>query len=143
MPAVMSVLHAAVKRLFDIKSYRMKIESEELTVEDDFIFGMVTNSRSVGGFKNITGKNVELDDGLFEVTLIKRPKNAIELNNIMAALIGAKIDNNSMHCFKASHIEIETETEIPWTLDGEFGGNHKSILIRNEKRAINFKISEK
>ena len=58
-----------VKRLFDIKSYHMKIESEELTVENDFIFGMVTNSRSVGGFKNLTGKNVDMNDGLFEVTI--------------------------------------------------------------------------
>ena len=52
-----------VKRLFDIKSYHMRIESEELTVEDDFIFGMITNSRSVGGFKNLTGKNVDMNDG--------------------------------------------------------------------------------
>ena len=55
-----------VKHLFDIKSYHMRIESEELTVEDDFIFGMITNSRSVGGFKNLTGKNVDMNDGLFE-----------------------------------------------------------------------------
>ena len=139
----MAYILEGVKRLSAIKSYPMKVIADGREYSDNFMYGMVTNSRSVGGFKNITGKNVELDDGLFEVTLIKRPKNAIELNNIMAALIGAKIDNNSMHCFKASHIEIETETEIPWTLDGEFGGNHKSVLIRNEKRAVNFKISEK
>ena len=42
-------------------------------IEGDFIFGMITNSMSVGGFKRITGKYVELDDGEFEVTLIKRP----------------------------------------------------------------------
>ena len=47
-----------VKRLFDIKSYHMKVSSEEVQVEDDFIVGMITNSRSVGGFKNLTGKNV-------------------------------------------------------------------------------------
>ena len=63
--------------LFDIKSYHMRIESEELTVEDDFIFGMITNSRSVGGFKNLTGKNVDMNDGLFEVTMITRPKNPL------------------------------------------------------------------
>lgn len=44
----------------------MRIESEELTVEDDFIFGMITNSRSVGGFKNLTGKNVDMNDGLLK-----------------------------------------------------------------------------
>ena len=75
-----------VKRLFDIKSYHMRIESEELTVEDDFIFGMITNSRSVGGFKNLTGKNVDMNDGLFEVTMITRPKNPLELQEIMTAI---------------------------------------------------------
>lgn len=139
----MAYILEGVKRLSAIKSYHMKVIADGQEYSDNFMYGMVTNSRSVGGFKNITGKNVELDDGLFEVTLIKRPKNAIELNNIMAALIGAKIDNSSMHCFKASHIEFETETEIPWTLDGEFGGNHKSVLIRNEKGAVSFKVSEK
>ena len=57
-----------VKRLFDIKSYHMKVTSDEIEIEDDFIVGMVTNSRSVGGFKNLTGKNVDMNDGLFEVT---------------------------------------------------------------------------
>ena len=80
-----------VKRLFDIKSYHMKIESEELTVENDFIFGMVTNSRSVGGFKNLTGKNVDMNDGLFEVTMITRPKNPLELQEIMTAMLTAGI----------------------------------------------------
>ena len=53
---------------------------------------MITNSTSVGGFKNITGKNVKLDDGVLEVTLIRRPKNPIELNNIMISLVNRDID---------------------------------------------------
>ena len=85
-----------VKRLFDIKSYHMKIESEELTVENDFIFGMVTNSRSVGGFKNLTGKNVDMNDGLFEVTMITRPKNPLELQEIMTAMLTA--EDNTEDC---------------------------------------------
>ena len=53
----------------------MKVETEDTVYEEDFIFGMVTNSRSVGGFKHLTGKNVDMNDGLFEVTLIKKPRN--------------------------------------------------------------------
>lgn len=53
-----------MKRLFDIKSFHMKVRSAEMEIEDDFIYGMVTNSRSVGGFKNLTGKNVDMNDGL-------------------------------------------------------------------------------
>ena len=64
-----------MKRLPAIRSYPMRVTYDDTTIVDDFIFGMITNSVSVGGFKRITGKNVKLDDGVFEVTLIKRPKN--------------------------------------------------------------------
>jgi len=139
----MAYILEGVKRLSAIKSYQMRVFADGKEYSGNYMYGMITNSRSVGGFKNITGKNVELNDGLFEVTLIKRPKNAIELNNIMAALIGAKIDTKSMHCFKASRIEIKSETAIPWTRDGEFGGNHENVLICNEKGAVTFMIPEK
>ena len=78
----MAYLLEGVKSLSNIKAYDLKVESEDFSVEGSFLYGMVTNSVSVGGFKNITGKNVKLDDGEFEVTLIKKPNSAIELNHI-------------------------------------------------------------
>jgi len=97
---------------------------------------MITNSESVGGFKRITGEFVELNDGEFEVTLIKRPKSALEMNNILQALLLKDIDTDSMYCFRTNHIRIEAREEIPWTLDGEFGGKHKSVEINNLKQAF-------
>lgn len=126
-----------VKRLFDIKSYKMRVEAEELTVEDDFIFGMVTNSRSVGGFKNLTGKNVDMNDGLFEVTLIARPKNPLELQEIMTGLLTAEDNSDLIYSFKASRVLIESEEEVSWTLDGEFGGSLRSAEIENRHEALN------
>ena len=126
-----------VKRLFDIKSYHMKIESEELTVENDFIFGMVTNSRSVGGFKNLTGKNVDMNDGLFEVTMITRPKNPLELQEIMTAMLTAEDNTDLIHSFKSSRLTITSEEAVPWTLDGEFGGSHTQVDIENCHEALN------
>ena len=80
------VLEGAI-RLPQTKSYHMKFTANGETIEGDFMFGMVTNSRSVGGVTNITGKNVELDDGVFEVMLIKTPKNPLELNLILSSLV--------------------------------------------------------
>ena len=71
------------KSLTSIKSYPMVVECNGELIKGDFIFGMITNSTSVGGFKNMTGTNVELNDGLFEVTLIKKPKNPMELSEIL------------------------------------------------------------
>lgn len=124
------------KRLFNLKSYHMKISIGGERIEDDFIYGMVTNSQSVGGFKNITGKNVLLDDGVFEVTLIRTPKNPIELQEILGAILRQEMDHKLIYSRKADSVFFEAEEEIPWTLDGEFGGGHRTVAVRNHMRAI-------
>ena len=97
---------------------------------------MITNSTSVGGFKRITGKYVELDDGKFEVTLIKKPANAMELNQIMTALLAGNINNECMYCFRSEAVRLYSDEEIAWTLDGEFGGKHREVEIFDKKQAL-------
>lgn len=105
----MAYLLEGMKRLPAVNNaYRLRIESNGKQIEEDFVFGMVTNSDSVGGFKSITGKYVKLNDGLFEVTLIKRPKNALEMQGIMAALIAQETDERYMYSFKTKEIKIES-----------------------------------
>ena len=94
------------KQIFNIPSYHVRIEHDGEVIEDDFMFGMVTNSRSVGGFKGIIGKDVIFDDGLFEVTLIKTPKNPIALNEIIASLVIKQIDSNHVYSFRSGEIHM-------------------------------------
>jgi len=117
-------------------SYRIRVEYDTKVIEDEFLFGMITNSYSVGGFKSITGKNVKLNDGLFEVTLIKRPRNPLEMQGIMASLIAKETDEKYMYSFKADTLKITSDEKIPWTLDGEFGGEQKEVVINNHKEAL-------
>ena len=130
-----------VKRLYNIPSYHVKVTYDDQMIEENFVYGMVTNSRSVGGFRNIIGKHVVFDDGEFEVTLIKSPKNALELQEIVAALLIEQIDTKHMYTFKTNHITFESLEEIPWTLDGEFGGQHDFVQIHNEKQALQIMVS--
>lgn len=139
----MAYILEGMLRLASVKSYRMKIYYDDIELEDEFIFGMVTNSISVGGFKRITGKYVELDDGEFEVTLIKRPASPLELNMIIAALLNRNINTDYMYCFKTSNIMFESPKEISWTTDGEFGGNHKKVCIKNRKQAVQIRVPVK
>lgn len=125
------------KRLFDIKHYFMKIESEEVTTEGNFIYGMVSNSRSIGGFKNLTGQHVDMNDGLFEVTLIRQPKNALEMNEIVTALVTQEDNTDMIYTFKTQKLTITTDESVPWTLDGEFGGNISNVVIENKYKALN------
>ena len=143
----MAYILEGMKRLSAIRSYHMRVtyekeDNENVVIEDEFMFGMITNSESVGGFKRITGKNVQLDDGVFEVTLIKRPRNAIELNEIMAALLNREIDTKAIHCFKTCHLTVESTEEIAWTLDGEFGGKHQKVEIENRCKAVEIRVTE-
>ncbi len=128
------------KRLFNVPSYRIKVTHDGEEVEDEFILGMVTNSRSVGGFRNMIGKNVVFDDGLFEVTLIKKPKNPIALQEIIAALLIEQVDTKHMYTFKTGHITFESLEEIPWTLDGEFGGEHDEVVIDNLRQQLEIMV---
>jgi len=136
----MAYLLEGMKRLSAISSYPMKVSYDDNVIEDDFVFGMVTNSMSVGGFKRITGKHVKLDDGVFEVTLIRKPKNPIELNNIMISLLNRDIDTNAMYCFRTAKVIFESEKELPWTLDGEYGGDHRKVEITNLHKAMDIRI---
>lgn len=138
----MAYILEGMKRLYNVKSYRLRVTSDEMCFEGDFLFGMVTNSKSVGGFKSIIGKNVVFDDGVFEATFIRRPKSPLELQEILAALLVEEIDTKYMYSFKSSRVEIEAEEEIPWTLDGEFGGEHSHVVISNNKQAVNIRIAE-
>ena len=147
----MAYLLEGVKHLQNIKSYHLKVTSvsengETTVIEDNFVYGMVTNSYSVGGFKSIAGNvfkgKIALDDGLFEVTLSRTPKNPMELNSILAALAIQNIDTQYMYSFKSGRLVIESEEEIAWTLDGEFGGTHTQVTLTNEKRAMDIMVKE-
>lgn len=131
-----------IKQIQNIKSYHMKVTSDDFVIEGDFIYGMITNSYSIGGIRNITGRNVALNDGLFEVTLIKRPNNLIELNKTLVALINENIDAECMYSFKTASLIFESEEEVAWTLDGEFGGNHTRVELLNRQEAVDIIVEE-
>ena len=124
------------KHLHDILSYNMQVEYEGHVFQDEFIYGMVTNSVSVGGFKGMTGTDVKLDDGVFEVTLIKKPHNPIELNEILACLTNMIDDSDLIYSFKTNEVKITAREQIAWTLDGEFGGEHEEVIIRNLNKRV-------
>ena len=130
-----------MKRLANIPSYKIKITHDGEVIEGEFMIGMVTNSKQVAGFRNIMGKQVFFDDGECEVMVIKRPKNPLELQAIITALLIESFDTEYMYTFKAKKIKFEAEEEIPWTLDGEFGGQHETVRICNQKQALEIMVA--
>ncbi|MBR1571862.1 MAG: YegS/Rv2252/BmrU family lipid kinase [Lachnospiraceae bacterium] len=131
------------KQLWDIPSYRMQVEYDGNVLYDEFIYGMITNSMSVGGFKGIIPGNISLNDGKFEVTLIRMPKNPIELNDILAFLTGMSKDSTMVYSFQTDHIKLTSNEVVPWTLDGEFGGEHQIVRLDNCKQALDIIVEDK
>lgn len=126
----------AVKRIAQLKSYHMRVSCETEQVEGEFIFGMVTNTKSVGGFKGLINQEVELDDGEFEVLLIKMPKTPLDLNNIISYMFFKEEKNEYVHKFRAHELKVESELPVDWVVDGEFGGTYTEVEIVNCRQAI-------
>ena len=91
----------------------------------------------------MTGKNILLDDGKFEVTLIRCPKNFAELNEILASLTNLIDNTDLIYSTKSDHVKILSEEEISWTLDGEFGGKVREVDICNIHQALEIMVKKR
>ena len=131
------ILNAARNVGNNLVSYDATFEFNHRTITDNFVYAMITNSLSVGGIKNVVlSDDVKFDDGEFECLLIKTPSNPLELQAIMNSLLISEVNEKYMYCFKTSEIKITSNEDIPWVLDGEFGGNHKQVIIKNHQKVL-------
>lgn len=126
-----------------LKPYNMSILAGDRMIKDDFIYGMVSNSASIGGMKILPVNEIALDDGEFEVLLVKYPRSIEEINMMVSSLLAQDPDPNYIYYFKTSHLEVHSEEEVAWTLDGENGGTHKDVEIRNIGKAFRICVPEK
>ena len=120
----------------NFKPIEMTINVGDRVIKDSFIYGMVSNSTSVGGFKSPLFKEVQLNDGKFEGIFVRYPEDPTDLNAVLASLIAGEPDAEYMYYFKASEFTITSEEPVAWTLDGENGGSHTEINIKNLKQAV-------
>ena len=130
----------AVKQLADIPSFRMQVEYDGNMIYDEFIYGMITNTKSVGGMKGIIPGVIDLQDGVFEVTLIRSPKTPIDLTDIVNYLLGVSTESQFVYSFQTSELKFTSADAVPWTLDGEFGGAHDVVNIKNMHSAVEIMV---
>lgn len=107
-------------------------------VEGDFIYGMISNSDSVGGFKGIAGKGVQFDDGIFEMLLVRKPHNLIELTDIVNELLSKKLNSENIVYARTSGVRLVSDQELPWSLDGEYGGDMPQAEIHIRKQSVDY-----
>lgn len=125
-------------RLPNLKTYPLTVEHDGTTEEGEFLYGMVSNTVSVGGFPALTAQPVKLDDGLFEVILVRAPKSAAELQGLIRTLATQNPEESggAVLGFQTAQLTVTCADPLPWTLDGEYGGSPATACIRNCPRTL-------
>ncbi len=120
-----------IKSLGNIKPIHLKFTCDEREVEGDFLFGAVSNSMSVGGIVKFSDAVVKLNDGLFEVMLIRKPANIMQFQNIVDGILRQDLNREEIEFFHTKKITVTGGEGVSWTLDGEYAAGAQSVTITN------------
>lgn len=129
-----------VKSLGRLQPIHVRITADGETFEEDYLFGAVTNTVSLGGVLRLDPSRVLLDDGMYELLLVKNPQNPTEAQAMLSALMLQNYDGPLVRMLRASDILFESNHEISWTIDGEFGGSFSTTHILNNKNAVTLMV---
>jgi len=133
----------AVRSMQQIKSYDMQVWFDGELIEGEFIYGQITNSLSVGGFRNIGPvSTMSFSDGKFETVFIRKPETALQLQKIVNDLLMENMDDSQIVFRKASRIVIKCPKKVSWTLDGEYGGSYKVTRVSNIHKGVSLVLRD-
>ena len=128
------------KRIGSVPRYHAVIDCDGEKYEGDYILALIANTVSVGGFRSVFGGLPKLDDGLFEVALIKTPANIAEMQHVIGLLLQLEsmkdVHSDFLQVVRGSRVHIETDVPIPWTLDGEYGGTLDAVTVNNRRQLL-------
>lgn len=130
----------AIKYIWKIKSYEININIDEEKIKQECIYGSVSNSKSIGGFQWFRKRDIAINDGKFELLLIKKPKHKIQYISIILDIIFKRYQSKNFFYKQGTKIKIISEKKLAWTIDGEFGGRTKKAEINNCNKAITFVV---
>ena len=126
-----------IQELSQLRNVHVRLELDEDTVvEDDFLFGAISNSTSVGGILTLDPKQVDMGDGKFELLLVRAPQDVTELSECIRALRTQKYNCRMITFLTASRVRITASADMDWTLDGEREPGHERVEVNNLHHAI-------
>lgn len=125
-----------IKSLGSIKPVQLRLTTEDRTVEGKYLFGAISNSLSVGGVVKYKEAMVKLNDGKFEIFLVKDPGNLLKFQPIIDGILKQDFNREDLEFFTAESVEITGGEGMAWTLDGEYRKGGEKVVIRNIHDAI-------
>jgi len=132
-----------IQELSQLHKEHIRIETEDQIIDDDFLFGAICNSTSVGGILTLDPKQVDMADGKFELLLVRAPKDILEIPECIGALQSKKYNCAMVTFLSTSRLKVVADPEMSWTLDGERGEGAPEIHITNIHHAIQLMIRRK
>ena len=116
-----------INELSQIKNEHVRMEIDGQVIEDDFLFGAISNSTSVGGILTLSPEIVDMADGQMEVLLVRAPRNLTEITECIQAVQSQKYNCSMITFQSARHVRIYADPQMPWTLDGEREEGHECV----------------
>lgn len=139
----LAYLFLGVRELFFYPTYHLKIFTEDRIIEDEFVYGSISNARYVGGFPIFKKETVDMSDGEFEAIFVKKPKNIWQTLKIAAKVLSGHLQDKNVCHFKTAHLKIETTEDTEWSIDGEYSGKVKNIEISNLPKNRTYLVPKK
>jgi YegS/Rv2252/BmrU family lipid kinase len=127
-----------MRDLNTLRPYQLNITADGENLDGEYLFGAVCNSTSIAGLMKLEKETVVMDDGYFELLLIPSPKNAMDLNNLLSALINQEYDHNGLIFRHIRTVRLAPKEELPWALDGEYAPAAEMVEIENRRQALSF-----
>lgn len=125
-----------ISELSQIRNEHVRMEIDGEVVEDDFLFGAICNSTSVGGILTLPNDRVDMGDGVFEVMLIRAPRHVNEIPECLLAVQNQTYNCGMITFRPAKSVKITTDPLMTWTLDGEKAQGDGEILVENLHHAV-------
>ena len=125
-----------ISELSQIRNEHVRMEIDGEVVEDDFLFGAICNSTSVGGIITLPPNRVDMGDGIFEVMLIRAPRTLNEIPECLLAVQNQEFNCGMITFRPARTVKITVDPAMTWTLDGEKAEGHSEILVENLHHAV-------
>ena len=125
-----------ISELSQIRNEHIRMEIDGEVVEDDFLFGAICNSTSIGGILTLDPRQVDMGDGLFEILLVRAARNLEEIGECIRAVQSQKYNCEMITFRSARNIKIFANPDMPWTLDGEKEEGHQEVTVENLHHAI-------
>lgn len=131
---------SGISELSQIRKEHIRIETEDTIIEDEFLFGAISNSTSVGGILTLDSSQVDMGDGEFEIMLVRSPRSLSELSECIQAVQAQKYNCSMITFFSAKKVRVLASEDMPWTLDGEKEEGHADVTAENLHHAIRIMV---